>query len=436
MKKFSDSQFLPYFRKKIWHYILMAVISIGVVVFFNRELTDFFVSRSRERAIILFFLLPILTWLTRPYPYRTDQAVGFIYALREKEWKFFSRTLLYCLISPVGTFFLVLLFYYLEYYAILVGFSNWVYCFSFLALLFNLVPMPPPPIPRGTSILITICGPRSCGKTVFVGMLFDDIINNKSWMMAPSHDNAQRYIINVKEALAKHQWPEPTAPLIYEDKSAEFFTFYFTRKRGWYPYFGLRYFSIVVPDPAGELFENIENLEFNELPEHKQRFFQDMAQSAGALFIIDSQGDPSQVKKFLETTLKKLQVCCFPGNTGQKITFPIAIGVSKVDTIYAQYKQYKNRPKEFFITYFGPDIYRVLTDHIENFKIFYFSAIGVKKVNIRFVPRTHRENGQEVPDKKLRPFGLFKPLKWLLYQSSQYIAKEKIKQKLVSVFKR
>jgi hypothetical protein len=426
MKWYSDPQFLPYLRKTWRLYLVLAIIALLLVLFFNRQLTEFFVSRSRERAIWLFFLLPLLALLTRPYG--PERAIGIIYAIREKEWSFFTAVLTRWILFSIGSFLAALALYRLGYYAQLVGLANWLYCFSFLAFLANLFPMPPPPLPIGKQLPITVWGPKQSGKTVYIGMLFDDLVNKK-WLMDPTEADAHRYIDNIRGTLTNNRWPQNTEPFLSGSQAAESFTFHFSRKWNWYPYFGLRYFSIRIPDPSGELFREVEGVKTDELPAFKQSYFQSMGQSAGALFIISIQAtkDPENLRKQLAASLTHLQYIQFPGQPGRKLEFPVAIAVSQVDRDYDEYMQNRKHPDQWFRRRFGPELYRLLQERIRKFRIFYFSAIGVKEVDGRMVPRTHRENGGEVPDKELQPFGLFEPIKWLLYRSRRYMAKQKMR---------
>lgn len=432
MKRFSDPQFLPYPRKTWRLYLALAIIALLFVVFFNRQLTEFFVSRSKQRALFLFFLLPLLVLLTQPYG--KERAIGIIYALREKEWRFFTTALSRWIFFSIVSFLLALGLYYLGYYSLLVGFANWVYCFSFFALLANLFPMPPPAIQRGAQLPITVWGPRQCGKTVYIGMLFDDLVNKK-WLMDPTEADAYRYIENIRSTLTNNQWPQNTEPLYDGNQVAESFTFHFSRRWNWYPYFGLRYFSIRIPDPSGELFREVEGVNTDELPAFKQTYFQNMGQSAGALFIIDIQSsqDPDSLRSQLEANLTHLQFIYYPGRPGRKLNFPVAISISQVDRVYDEYIQNKKQPDEWFRRRFGPALYQLLRERIREFKIFYFSAIGVKEVDGRMVPRTHLVDGAEVPDTELQPFGLFEPIKWLLYRSKKYMSRRKIRENINQV---
>jgi hypothetical protein len=420
MKRFSDPHFVPYLRKTLPLYLIIAVIALLPVLFFNRQLTEFFVSRSKERALLLFFLLPLLALLTRPYG--EQQAVGMIYASREKEWNFFRTTLSYWFAISIASFVLAIIMYYLEYYSLLVGFANWVYCFAFLAFLVNLFPMPPPAKRRGALLPITVWGPRQCGKTVFFGMLYDDLVQRK-WSMDPTEEEAQRHILDIQGALVNTQWPQGAQPLPNMDPAAESFTFHFFRKWNWYPYFGITYFSIRMPDPSGELFQEVEGVNTDELHTQKKRYYQDMGQSAGALFIISIQSSerPDTLLKQLNANLTHLQHINSPGRPDDKLDFPVAIAVSQVDRFYDEYMRNRKQPEEWFRKRFGPQLHLLLQQKLRRFKIFYFSAIGVKQVNGRMAPRTHQVNGEEVPDRELQPFGLFEPVKWLLYRSNRYM---------------
>lgn len=408
-------------------YLVLAVIALLFVVFYNRQLTEFFVSRSKQRAVLLFFLLPLLAMLTLPHG--KERAIGIIYAIREKEWRYITTVFSYWILFSIGSFLLALLLYSQGYYTQLVGFANWVYCFSFFVLLTNLFPMPPPAKQRGAQLPITVWGPRQCGKTVYVGMLFDDLVNKK-WLMDPTEADAYKYIDNVRTTLTNNQWPPNTQPLFDGDQEAESFTFHFTRRRNWYPYFGLRYFSIRMPDPSGELFREVEGVDTDELPAFKQTYFQNMGRSAGALFIISIQSaqDPDTLMRQLEANLIHLQFIHYPGQPGRKLEFPAAIAVSQVDRVYDEYIRNREQPDEWFRRLFRPEIYQLLQARLREFKIFYFSAIGVKQVNGRMVPRTHLVNGEEVPDTELQPFGLFEPIKWLLYRSKKYMSKRKTRE--------
>jgi hypothetical protein len=421
MKRLSDPQFLPYLRKTWRLYLFIAIIALLYVLIFHRQLTEFFISRSKQRAIFLFFLLPLLALLTKPHG--TERAIGIIYAVREKEWAFFRITLVNWALISIGAFSLALLLYYLESYALLVGFANWAYCFAFLVFLVNLIPLPPPPKQHGARLPITVWGPKQCGKTVFIGMLYDDLVDKK-WIMDPTDTEAHNYIINIRGTLTGGQWPQNTMPLLHGDQVAESFVFHFSRRWSWYPYLGLRYFSIRMPDPSGEIFRKVENVKTGELPAFRHTFFESMGQSAGSLFIISIQSseDTAALRKELEANLTHMQLIRFPHQPGRKLPFPVAIAISQVDRVYDQYIQNRKQPEEWFERRFGSDLLQLFRGRVREFKIFYFSAIGVKEVDGRMVPRTHLENGEEVPDPELRPFGLFEPVKWLLKRSRKYMA--------------
>jgi hypothetical protein len=426
MRSVSDPKFLPYLRKKWPVYFLLAVISLVLVLLYNQRLTEFFVSRSKVRAVVLFFLLPLLAILTRPYG--RERAVGIIYAIQQKEWRFFITTLGNWLLTAAGSFGVSMLLYYRENYAQLVGFANWVYLFSFLALLLNLFPIPPISTPKGASLPITVWGPRKSGKTVYFGMLFDDLLNKK-WAMDPTGEDAYKYIDKIRGTLAGNQWPQNTEPQYDGKESAESFTFHFSRRWPWYPYFGRRYFSIRMPDPSGELFQEVEGVDTTELPAIKQTYFQNMVQSAGALFIIDIQSsdDTETLKKQMAANISHLQYIHFPDQPGRKLEFPVAIAVSQVDRVYDEYRKNIKQPDQWFQQKFGPNLYRLLQQRIQDFRIFYYSAVGVKEENGRMIPRTHIKDGEEIPDTRLQPFGLFEPVKWLLYRSKRYMAKQRRK---------
>jgi len=424
LRKISDDKFLPY-PSKTWRlYLFLAIIAIVLTLFFDRQLIEFFISRSRLRAILLFFLMPLLGLLTRPYG--KERAIGMIYAINEKEWSFFPKVLFHWLVFSTGSFLVAFMLYTGGYYAVLVSFANTIYCFFFLAFLVNLFPTPPPNIRRGAQLPISVWGARQCGKTVYIGMLYNDLCFKK-WKMEIIEDEAASYIISIRSSLANNQWPQDTQPTLDSSQAAQSFTFNFYRKRIWGPYFGMRYFSISFPDPSGELFLKVEGVKTSELPAFKQEYFQSLHQSAGALFIISIQDakNPETLKRQLEANLTHLQFLHFPSQPGRKLDFPVAIAVSQVDRLYDGYKQYHHQPEEWFKRLFGEVFYRMLQGRLFEFKIFYFSAIGVKEVNGRMVPRTSMVDGMEVPDKKLQPFGLFQPIQWLLKRSKRYMRKQK-----------
>ena len=412
-KKWSQREIFPYLKKTVMVYIILAVLALLLVLFFNVGLTRFFVARSKYRAIIMFFLLPLLALLTRPYG--DNRAIGLIYAWRKKEKAFVTGTIKYWLAvsftSVVVSFFL----YYWELYEILVGFANWIYCFSFLSLLINLVPEPPPPL-KGASLPIAVWGPRSSGKTVFLAMLYKDLANS-DWQMDITDPEISQYIIEIRESLDNAKWPPPTDPSAKKNKNT--YSLHFSHKRPSYPYMGLTYFSLNVQDPSGELFENFES---EHLKPEKEEFFKSFTQCKGALFIIDHRYSEKSaaLHAAIYSNMAKIQKQLFTVHSQFHIQFPVAICVSKIDERYEDFQEMKHNPEKFFIKLFGHQTFNLLKESIKNFKIFFFSAVGVKEENGKWVPRLTEVEGQAVPDEVLQPFGLFEPVEWIIQKARSY----------------
>lgn len=428
----QEQVLVPFLEKTRYIYIGTAFISLLVVFFFNAGITRLLVGKSLTRAVILFFILPLLALLTRPHG--KERAVGVIYALRQKDQQFWISTLTWWGIGVACAVAIILFLFSLGYDRMAAGVSNWVYSFSFLTLLVNLIPEPPPPAKSIRYHLpIGLWGPGGSGKTVFLGMLFSDLKKGTRHFF---EKEASDYVISVRNALAEEKWPEETRPPVPGPKKTRPLKFYFARPGGWYPYLGLKYISVEFEDTAGKLFENPSADAFIK---DSHLIFYKLARSAGALFVVDHcfSEKPEKLQFILEENLDRILKECEPKGARKKIPFPTAVVISKVDSIYPEYEKFKDKPGDFFSHLFGEEILTLLKEKIAKSRIFCFSCVGVKEDDGKRVPRLHRKNGDgdNVPDENLEPFGLFEPVEWLLIRSKRYVLKEKIKKLLKRPFK-
>jgi hypothetical protein len=139
----QEKDWVPHLEKTRYLYLVLAIISLLVVFFFNGGVTRFFMRKSLTNAIIIFFLLPLLALITRPLG--KERAIGCIYAIRKKNHRFWISTLMWWGIGMISVIMAALILLSLKSCKIAAGLGNWIYIFSFLVFLVNLIPEPPPP---------------------------------------------------------------------------------------------------------------------------------------------------------------------------------------------------------------------------------------------------------------------------------------------------
>jgi hypothetical protein len=314
-----------------------------------------------------------------------------------------------------------------KYYKLAAGVSNWLFCCSFFVFLVNLIPEPPSPSEPGKfKLSIGLWGPADSGKTVFLGMFYNDPV--RKWEMRFATANTSDYVAAVRDALNNEKWPGKTLLPSLTDRKTGPLTFHFGITGAWYPYLGANYISAAVEDLPGRLFEKPSADEFKK---DTDSIFHKLALSDGVLFVVDHRfsNERGKFRTILEANLGRLLHDCDSIGIIKKIPFPVAIAVSKTDTIYPDYLDSKDDPEALFLKLFGEEIHLLIKEKIRTFKIFFFSSIGVKTVAGRKAPRTHREKGTEVPDTNPEPFGLFAPLEWLIAHSRKYALKKKTKKR-------
>lgn len=427
-KNWLNKEVIPELRKSIFLYSILSILSFAIVYFYNIELTAFFSLTSRSRFFLLMAFLPMFALLSRPY--KESNAVGFIVAIRAGDGYFWLSTFgLWILVITVIAFVMFLL-YALADVRLLVGFSNWVFLFSFFCFIFHLVPSQPKPFAVRSPILLGIGGGKQSGKTVYIGMLHNYLLNNKKWNVQCANDISSAYITKIMEGLWNERWPVPT---LHEQGGAglsedSLITFHYQRTTLLDHYLGESYFTLNIADPSGEVFEGSVS---ENLTKEQDTFFNLLALSTGILYVIDysMSREREKLTEQLEFVLTRIKHESIYLDRCGRITIPIAIGISKVDEIYDQLSRYNKSPDDFLGSLFGSQNVRVLKENVCRYKIFPFSSIGIKKKGGVPVPRTHNVNGSFVPDRELKSFGLFEPIRWLLLESWKYHMKRNRKMK-------
>lgn len=423
---------VPFLKKTPWLYIFIAVISLVIVLFFNAAISQWLSVRSSFMAVLLLFILPLLAVLTTPIIRKGAKGIGFIYAVRKRDSLFWQYSFLVWGISMTAAILVLLVLLYLRNYKGAAGVSNWIYTVSFLTILVNLIPEPPPsPEVPTCRLSIGLWGPGDSGKTVFLGMLYSDP-EGRRWKIDITQKGISNLVVSVRNAFKNETWPERTQLSSSTPKKRNPLVLSFSRPGIWYPYIGLKYISVEMEDVAGKLFDNPSSDDFID---DKYLVFYKLARSDGALFILDHHFSENQekirdIRFVLERNLERMLEEFKPKAPVKGIPFPVAIVIAKIDEIYSHNLGTGDDPVKLFRTLFGDETLEVLEKKIQKFRIFCASSIGVKEGEKGMVPRTHRVNDAEVPDNDLEPFGLFEPLEWLLNHARRYAQKEKIKKLL------
>jgi len=375
-------------------------------------MNQFFGTKSKDASLILFFMLPLLALITRPYG--ATRSIGLIVAVKQKLHKFWWSTLkLWLLISAISGFFLVLItifvFKILGDQKYLTGSFNVLFLTCFFFLLFNVIPTRDTSCDDpGQSFSVAIWGPRQSGKTVYIGMLSKSLADNWAVMPSPA---ASEYIIDILDQLDREEWPAPTPPP-QEGRDPELLMFDFAGRHMTTLYTGRRTFSLYFFDPSGEIFDSTGQ---GANKAHFDREIANLVCSSGVLLLMDHalSQDQNGFHEILERNLNTFKERITYPLKRNKIPIPFAICLTKCDELYGKYEKYLKKPKALFRRLFGEVTYQLLARTIYEFEFFLVSSIGVKKHENRRVPRTHEHHGRIVPDRELEPTGLFKPLEWL-----------------------
>ena len=252
---------------------------------------------------------------------------------------------------------------------------------------------------------IALWGPSAAGKTAFVAKLYIDAEGDENWDVFPTA-RSLRFIKDMRELMrTKSQFPNATA-----FGNVEGIEYVFTHRKT-----GIRSL-LQLEDRAGKESEELDD----EAKAGKVSLKKRLTSAGGLVLMFDPMSDEAVLEARVSDTLELLNVA--RGRVGRKEERPIAVCVSKADTLIetpADYRRAIEAPDEFVRErkHVSRALVRAFDRYCTNYRLFPVSAAGVRLRHGVIEPAVfidERLESRICPEG--RPLNLMAPFSWILGQ--------------------
>lgn len=266
------------------------------------------------------------------------------------------------------------------------------------------VSMPPAPSASAPSFTVGIWGTRGAGKTMYLYMLQDHIIQTRSpdWHMGAENDAARDFMNRAARTFGKRRYPPPTE--IKDNTPVELlFKFVNRVQKG-----SDKEYTMRVLDMPGEWYEQPDSP-----PKRAATLMQYFSDCKGLLCLVDPDKDEKEpMMVYLRTLLNDLWF-----QTKQPIDKRLAFCLTKMDK--PQHRRFRQTPGAYIRQKLGEPLVKAIEAYCVAGKVsfdFACSAVG-------YYPGIKPDRSNSGVDwqgagiiysANIQPFGLFEPLeKWL-----------------------
>jgi hypothetical protein len=261
----------------------------------------------------------------------------------------------------------------------------------------------PPP----TGFSIGIWGPKSSGKSMYLGMLYYDILNNHkpAWDMKAENKEANEFLATVEKARARNHYVEPT-----QAQEPKHYWFKLSQRD---PSNRDHVYTMRILDMPGEWYQDPQKAVINGVNHLKQY----LTNCQGLLCLVDPDAqDNEMMMVYLGQLVRDLYV--ESGN--QKLDKRLAFCLTKMDL--QRYQPWLQNPAGYIRQKLGENTVKILLDFCLPRQVrfnFACSSVGYFPAD-KQPPQARSNSGIDWQGRaviyeavNIKPFGLLEPLIWL-----------------------
>lgn len=258
--------------------------------------------------------------------------------------------------------------------------------------------------PQNRSIDITLWGPSSAGKTVFLGQLAVAGMHDDDWKVDPANEFSLNFSKNMREQMRRYNvFPSATA---VGDTNQIHYRLYHEQTH--------TSTELIVEDRAG-----------TDYQEHKEEVYQRLSMADGLVLLFDPLRDPSALEQEVWDTLAKNQQvndAKQQPTDNPRDTRPIAVCISKADMLIHSLEDYefaRDEPDSFVRKKVDSVLIKVLEQYASNYRLFPISSAGLRLHFGAIEPTVFYDENLELRiSTGGKPFNLLAPFAWLTEQLS------------------
>ena len=262
----------------------------------------------------------------------------------------------------------------------------------------------PPP----TGFSIGIWGPKSSGKSMYLGMLYYDILHNHkpAWDMKAENGEANEFLTTVEKARARNHYVEPT-----QAGEPKHYWFKLSQRD---IYNRDHIYTMRILDMPGEWYQEPEKAMINGVNHLKQY----LADCQGLLCLVDPDAKENEMMMvYLGQLVRDLYV--EGGN--QRLDKRLAFCLTKMDL--QRYQPWRQNPAAYIREKLGENTVKILLDFCLPGRVrfnFACSSVGYYFPANTQPPQARSNSGIDwrgraiiYEARDIKPFGLLEPLMWL-----------------------
>jgi GTPase SAR1 family protein len=253
-----------------------------------------------------------------------------------------------------------------------------------------------------SEVQLTLWGPSSAGKTVFLAQLYVEatIFNKEDWNVSLKNQESLDFTKDMRSKMRRYN-TFPKATTVGELNNV---VYHFQNNQT------DDKFSLLIEDRAGVDYER-----FEESAQERLR------SADGLILLFDHLRGAHALEQEIWDTLGKLEVARGQ-NAETKDTRPIAVCLSKADILIksiADYRAAKSHPDEFVRSHLQPEVVKLLENFCMNYRFFPVSSAGFHILHGSIEPTVfYDENLTPRICPVGQPFNLLAPVAWLNEQLS------------------